>query len=216
MQLVRKILAGDELRRTRLHTEDDRFVGWLSLPGLLPAAVTWGWYRLTGKRLARPWWVWGAISFLERNLRGDDRVLEIGGGYSTIWLAQQCSYVYCVEESSEWAEKVKEATESKQLSNVEIVAGDSLELFHKLVFADEFDILIIDGPQDRLKIFDLLLGAKDIKWPRLVVFDDTDRDENTKPQNENFSGYDAFVFRGFKPQTVHACETTVFRLRNGV
>src|SRR5690606_9600713 len=86
MHVVRKLIAGDEVRRTRLHTEAGELCGMHALGGLLASGFTWSRERLTGMRAVRPWWVWGAIRFVERQLRPADRVLEVGGGNSTLWL----------------------------------------------------------------------------------------------------------------------------------
>ena len=53
---------------------------------------------------------------------------------------------------------------------------------------------------------------KKARQPRLIVYDDTDKTENRNTLTRSALGYEKHVFRGFKPQTVHACETTVFRM----
>ena len=199
------------MRPTRFHTEGGGFVGWSALPGLVPAAATWVWKRATGKYLLRPWWAWEAIRFVERNLQLNDRVLEVGSGYSSLWLARRSSQVWSIEESSEWEERVTAEAERVKLPNLTIIGGDSLTGFSRLLYENDYDVVIIDGPRDRMKIFEKLLNTETANRPRLIIYDDTDNIENRKALAKSVTGYETYVFRGFKPQTVHACETTVFR-----
>ncbi|MGR6034294.1 MAG: hypothetical protein ACU4EQ_05350 [Candidatus Nitrosoglobus sp.] len=75
-------------------------------------------------------------------------------------------------------------------------------------------MVIIDNLRDRLSIFyDLVACA--VK-PRLIIYDDTDKMENRDVLQTLIKGYQANVFRGFKPQAVHACETTVFVRENSI
>jgi hypothetical protein len=45
MNIFTKIIRGDEVRPTRLHTEAGTFTGLAALPGLIPAALSWVRYR---------------------------------------------------------------------------------------------------------------------------------------------------------------------------
>ncbi|MGR6034293.1 MAG: hypothetical protein ACU4EQ_05345 [Candidatus Nitrosoglobus sp.] len=90
MNIFTKIIRGDELRPTRFHTAAGTFTGLAALPGLIPAALSWARYRINGHHSFQPWWVWDEIRFVEQQLQHDDRVLEVGSGYSSLWLAQRC------------------------------------------------------------------------------------------------------------------------------
>jgi precorrin-6B methylase 2 len=165
--------------------------------------------RLTGRHSPEPWWVWEAAAFLEPRLRPSDRVLEVGGGNSTLWMGQRCAFVASIEESSEWREHIRREAERRGLNNVVLHPGPSRAAFQTLLQAHRWDIVIIDGPPDRFALFrDLMNGAR-ASGPRVIVYDDTDRAEN-RPAIRAAKGFEANSFRGFKPQTLHACETTVF------
>jgi len=206
-----KFIKGDALRPTRLHTEAHIFCGLDALPGLFPAGWTWMRARLTGRRIVKPWWVWNAIRFVGRELRSTDRVLEVGSGYSTIWLAQRCAKVVSIEESPQWRASVEQNAQLHGLTNIRVESGDSLQLFQEIVPQDRWDVVVIDGPNNRMPIFRHLLSEQREKLPRMVIYDNTDRlqdrDASSLPEASN---YQAKSFRGFGPQTVHALETTVF------
>ena len=72
-----------------------------------------------------------------------------------------------------------------------------------------WDVVIIDGSQERFEIFQDLLQSPEL--PRLIIYDDTDRVENRAALNVNLKSYQRKTYRGFKPQTVHVCETTIFK-----
>lgn len=50
----------------------------------------------------RPWMTDGAIEFMERSLRPTDKVIEFGGGWSTLWWAARAAWVHTVEASPIW------------------------------------------------------------------------------------------------------------------
>ena len=60
----------------------------------------------------------------------------------------------------------------------------------------------------RRKMF--LLSLKGIRPPRLIIYDDTDKAENRVVVTSEVADYQKNTFQGFKPQTIHARETTVF------
>jgi len=107
-----------------------------------------------------------------------------------------------------WREIVEIEIKRFALENVRLMTGESWEVFQDLFPHNEWDVVIIDSPQDRLNI--LLLSSKGIRPPRLIIYDDTDKTENQAVLSKEVPGYQAHTFRGFKPQTIHACETTVY------
>jgi precorrin-6B methylase 2 len=157
----------------------------------------------------RPWWPYSAIAAVEAALRHSDSVLEVGGGQSTLWVAKQCAQVWSIEESAAWADSIKSLTQEQGLQNVRIVNEESYSAFGRLVNEYAWDVVIIDGSSDRAAIFETLLRSKN--RPRLIIYDDTDRAENCL-KNREISGYFRNVYRGFKPQTLYVCETTMLSL----
>jgi hypothetical protein len=208
MNIFTKIIRGDEVRPTCFHTEAGAFAGLATLPGFIPAALSWARHRINGRYSLLPWWVWDAIRFVEQQLQHDDRVFEVGSGYSALWLAQRCREVLSIEESLAWKERVYAKARQFGLTNVKLLDGDSRELFTRYFGNEGWEVVVIDSPRDRLSIFHDLVACA--AKPKLIVYDDTDKMENRAVLQTSIKGYQANVFRGFKPQTVHACETTVF------
>ncbi|MBS1846628.1 MAG: protein-L-isoaspartate(D-aspartate) O-methyltransferase [Actinobacteria bacterium] len=74
--------------------------------------------------ISQPWIVAAILQALE--LKGDERVLEIGtgSGYSTCLLGRLASHVVSVERHSSLARAAAEALASCSASNVELMVGD--------------------------------------------------------------------------------------------
>src|SRR5690606_32965680 len=120
MHILKKAFSGDRVRPTRVHTEAGEFCGLEALPGLGPAGLTWARARFGGRYATLPWWVWRAIRFVGGTLRPSDRVLEVGGGFSTLWLAKRAAAVVTIEESAEWRSRVAEAAQSTGVRNLQL------------------------------------------------------------------------------------------------
>ncbi len=56
----------------------------------------------------KPWMVSRAVEWLEANVLATDRVLEFGGGVSSLWWAERCTYTFTAEASPIWAAKLIE------------------------------------------------------------------------------------------------------------
>jgi protein-L-isoaspartate(D-aspartate) O-methyltransferase len=77
-----------------------------------------------GQTISQPWIVAAIAQALE--LRGDERVLEIGTGtgYSTAVLARLAAHVLSVERHRALADEAAAALESLGVANAELVVGD--------------------------------------------------------------------------------------------
>jgi hypothetical protein len=51
----------------------------------------------------KPWMTDGLVGWLEQNVRPSDRVLEFGGGASTMWWAERSAFTYTLEAAPHWA-----------------------------------------------------------------------------------------------------------------
>jgi hypothetical protein len=135
-------------------------------------------YWLGGKTLANgvPWMVPGAIHAMDRLLRPDDVVLEVGTGGSTLFFAERCQRVIAIETSEAWAQDVVLEMEDRQIRNVEyylrptqeaveskvasltenlcsVVSIDSVSGFDRSRFLT-LSLLINPGPQLRMVVMD--------------------------------------------------------------
>lgn len=97
-----------------------------------------------------PWYSYPCIDFLNHRRFDDRRILEFGGGNSTLWWAGRSKEVVALESNAAWFERIKD----RMPGNVELlyVSEDSRE--RNIVEVDRvlrpqptgsFDVIIIDG-----------------------------------------------------------------------
>ncbi len=126
---------------------------------LTPVAFSWrsGHFRssLHGKALAKngaplPWYTYPCIDFLAQRDFQKNKILEFGGGGSTLWWASRSSHVITFESDETWFSKLRqEVPENVQLHLVSDAdpASCARNVLDTLGEApgNSFDVVIIDG-----------------------------------------------------------------------
>ena len=202
--LVRRIVAGDGDRATRVHTESGNRLNWLGIPAMAAAVSR----RVLGSDDG-PWMTPGSVQKLETELRTTDIMLELGGGNSTTWYAARVSEIHTVESDPNWAAKIEQSAANKSLSNVHVHRaqfGETLDTFRN----SNVDVVIVDfteSPEFRRP--DAVKAALD--WPvppRIIVLDDSDRPQYRKAL-ENHDVLQVCRYPGIRPRPLVATETTL-------
>ena len=144
--LVRKIVAGDPYRKTRLHDQKGNFVEageWKYLPLIVQRVL---FRTVFGKRYVEPWWTFCIKSRVDDILKPDMSVLEFGSGNSTVWVAQRVQSVVSIESNAGWYEQVKKMLAELELSNVDL-RHSGADTFTDIAFVADrsLDFCIIDG-----------------------------------------------------------------------
>ena len=169
-----RILQVDESRKSRFHDQTNCLMPLQEFL-MLPFEVI---LRLMKMERSGPWMSRNAVKFLDKLLAekfmGKARVLEIGGGNSTPWLAERCHSLVTLELDAEWAKIIKKKSE-KYKDRVKVFNA-SFESFssstqYKL---SEFDLIIVDGESDtsRLDIAKRILNSVQ---GTILVLDNSDR-----------------------------------------
>lgn len=143
-----KIVAGNELRKTRLHDEKGNFVGWYRLFLHGPLALFTGLLRLLfGYRVEQPWIAYDSIEVLRKHLNKQSRVLEYGSGMSTLWYAKHAGFVCSVEDCKPWFDVVDNKIRGGALGNISYQFARNDEEYSSCFLNDEqgFDLIMIDG-----------------------------------------------------------------------
>jgi len=147
VDMLRKMIAGDDDRISRLHDEKGNRVKFGRILRNAPQAVCTGLGRkLLDYRPQLPWISYDAIRFFEGYLSSEKTVLEFGSGMSTIWYARHAKHVYSVEDYAPWHLKVKEMLINAGVSNVtyELKTGEDYTNF-MLDAGVRMDMVMIDG-----------------------------------------------------------------------
>ena len=93
---------------------------------------------------AIPWYTYPAVDFLAQRDFTGKRILEMGGGQSTIWWAERAAEVVCIEQDREWhAELSRRVPANVELHHfaVEDKEGVSTLLERR---GGRYDLIIID------------------------------------------------------------------------
>jgi hypothetical protein len=148
MNMVKKILAGNQFTKSRLHDQKGNLI---NLKGLLyfPHSLSTTIMRVSiGRRSELPWLGYRAIRHLEGLLEPDWKMLEYGSGMSTMWFAKHCHTVVSVEDNELWYLKVKKTLEEHGVTNVEYKYKDAHEYHILDEYTDGyFDFVLIDGAE---------------------------------------------------------------------
>lgn len=171
-----------------------------------------------------PWWNWGAIQYLERNLPSSGNAFEWGSGASTLWLTSHGLQVTAIESEAAWAEKVAERCPTAKVLHMPGHATGTLRLeepwvgdsqtpyFDDYVAAiddaapESLDVVVIDGV---CRVDCARHVAPKLKPTGIVVLDDTHWDF-IRPAGEAFAGWQTISKSGFKRRCATVFETSFF------
>lgn len=176
-----------------------------------------------------PWFAFQSIRHIESLLRPDMKIVEYGGGYSTLWWASRVSSVTTVERSKEWSDEIQRSLHKHHLKNVELrtfdkfpdVSEGELESNYDSLrpLVDEYigssnvpeyscDVLVVDDVFRNA----VVEGALNLVKPGgLLILDDSER-ERHKPVMERMllNGWSCAHFFGAAPYHFHEKQTTIW------
>jgi predicted O-methyltransferase YrrM len=116
-----------------------------------------------------PWLSPEATSFLKTIIQPGWRVLEFGGGGSTLWLATKVKEVVTVETDKDWhAELLKHRTE-----NMQLILWEKMEKIPKI--KGKFEMMIIDGEPVEKRILFIQVAEQLVNPGGWVVLDNYNR-----------------------------------------
>ena len=199
----------DGVRESLRHTARGRMPlsAWLRLPAARVRA------RL-GRRPERPWIVPAAIGWLGRRMRRDWRVLELGSGRSTVWLAQRAASVLAFEDNEQWLQRARGLLAAAGLANVDL-RGLPVERFVEEVEALEeasYDLVVVDFLESPLadRVDAVRAARSKVRPGGYLLLDDSDRPAYAEA-DEVLAGWRRRRFAGVKDGWPQAVETTIFR-----
>ena len=65
----------------------------------------------------QPWITFDAIQYLEEKVQSNHKIIEFGGGGSTLFFLKRCQEVVTIEHDAEWFHLLKQLVEDKKLEN---------------------------------------------------------------------------------------------------
>jgi hypothetical protein len=144
MTPLRKIYAGSDTRKTRLHDELGTRVPLGRLLRNGPRAVLTGAARvLFGWRQELPWISYDARKDLARVLTPRSKVLEFGSCMSTMWYSRHAGSVVSIEDYRPWFDLV--SARIGKLGNVDYRFAADRAAYVALAPDQRYDLIMIDG-----------------------------------------------------------------------
>lgn len=176
-----------------------------------------------------PWMTFGALDWLDKNIRREHKVFEWGSGGSTLYWAKKAGYVCSIEHNSEWYEQVRRILTDSGLNNFDYklmelgnnhISGNhhsqypnpikqSLESYCRAIesFPDNyFDLIVIDG---RLRLDCAKLAIAKVKDNGRIILDNAERKEYL-PIFELMKDWKKIVFRGPGLYNLYPWDTVIF------
>jgi hypothetical protein len=91
-----------------------------------------------------PWYTYPAIDFLAQRNYVDRRILEFGGGQSTLWWSARAREVLTFEEDAEWFRRIHVTIQHVSFHNI----SESIDRIRELIDCaakHPFDVIVVDG-----------------------------------------------------------------------
>lgn len=118
-----------------------------------------------------PWMNKDAVAYYESIMRPAMRILEWGGGYSTIWLEKfDPAYLVSIEHNKDWADALEPYLTTTDLRKVDTYPQNFVNEWEE----ESFDLIIIDGI-NRLQCLYWVLEHNLLAEDGIIVYDDMHR-----------------------------------------
>jgi len=157
--------------------------------------------------LRLPWISWGAIDYLRANVKPGSKVLEFGGGGSTLFFLDQGCEVTTVEHDGEWADTVVKLAGDAPLTMLHRPVSCPItqltpleEAYIQAGRGSQYDVILVDGVGGDVPMRMLCLEQSRslISKNGIVLLDDADRSEYSQA-GEIMRGCSRRIFGGVGP-----------------
>jgi|688.fasta_scaffold246579_1 hypothetical protein len=176
-----------------------------------------GWFETNMEKLLvsgkqpKPWFVYGAIDYLEHIVAPSSRVLELGGGGSTLFWLNRGNPVTTIEQDTAWSGLLNKAVGVSGSWKLVEVSGIDLKTLEDLEVNQKFDVIVNDfnSETSRGDVADWI--DERLATNGLIIWDNSDRqDYSAGIERLKSLGYGWVSFFGLGPINAYAFETTIF------
>jgi hypothetical protein len=170
--------------------------------------------------LRTPWWPYAMVEYMDGALPRPSRVLEFGGGGSSLWLVDRGAELTVVEHHPDWIGQLRRSLpDSVELLAIAknptgtIGSGAESGYFDDYVAAvdrypdETFDLVIVDG---RARVDCARRAMAKVKPGGMLLLDDSDR-PRYRPAAHALAGWPVTSFRGLKAGENVPATTSVWR-----
>jgi len=165
-----------------------------------------------------PFLVVDAVHFLNKIVRPRMRILEIGGGNSTLYFLNKGCSVITIEHSKQWANFITKYIDSDVITNKEtdfqlkILKGQDAINFLKKLPDNTFDVVLIDCADEYTRRNDCVETSRSkIKKGGWMVLDDSDHPSKWLGV-DLMSDYERLRFTGYKTMCLNVSQTSFWKI----
>lgn len=158
-----------------------------------------------------PLYTYPAIEYLQTLDFSGKRIFEFGSGNSTLFWLKKNAIVTSVENSINWFEDLSQEIGENPKHKFIFASGEE---YYDAVLKDEekYDLIIIDGAQNRLE--STKKAAKKIKEDGMLIVDNSDWFPNSTKFIRDELNFIQIDFYGFRPSKYNTSVTSIFFSRN--
>ena len=156
-----------------------------------------------------PWWTYGSIQFIDQIVTTKSRILEIGGGNSSLYWMERGNHLVTLETDSKWINMLThdERFDVEKHKIIHIPKED-LKLIVNELENEFFDVVINDGSGDRASIGEYL--ATKVQEDGIIIWDNSERETDKKAiEHLKLNGWKALEFYGLGPINAYAWQTSI-------
>lgn len=161
-----------------------------------------------------PWWTYASIQLVDQIVSTNSRILEIGGGNSSLYWMGRGNQLVTLETNPRWIYLLKNDerfnVEKHKIIHIfnEDLSSISNELENQL-----FDVVINDGSGDRSNISEYL--ATKVNENGILIWDNSEREPDSKAIEQlKLNGWNTLEFYGLGPINAYAWQTTILYRTN--
>jgi hypothetical protein len=170
------------------------------------------WYRRKKSPLIDPplpMLVMDAIRFLDKEVTRGARVLELGGGNSTLWFLKKGAELTTLESSQEWADFIKAKADHGNLKVLD--RNGVLAYLHSL--PDRiFDVVLVDCKSALINRNEAVgIVRNKVRTGGWLVLDNSDA-PRFQAAKETMKDRPRLVFSGFTPMRFVVCQTSMWQM----
>jgi predicted O-methyltransferase YrrM len=167
-----------------------------------------------------PFLVYDAIKFLDKIVKDGMRILELGGGNSTLWFLKRKVQLTTIEDSSQWGEFVSQYISNnpqlklKGLSDFEIKIMQGREVIDYLnQFPDEhFDLVLVDSSDQHISRNECVkVCMTKVKKNGWLVLDNSDHPGRWWAV-DMMEQYKRIRFTGYVPMALSVSQTSFWKI----